>query len=29
MQAVEGGREEGAVIHRKKPGTEAGAGTPF
>jgi hypothetical protein len=26
MQAVEGGREEPAVIHRKKPGTEAGAG---
>jgi hypothetical protein len=24
MQAVEGGREEPVVIHRKKPGTEAG-----
>jgi hypothetical protein len=31
MQAVEGGREEPVVIHRKKPGTEAGAGAarPF
>src|SRR5258708_24788879 len=26
MQAVEGGREEPVVIHRKKPGTKAGAG---